>query len=65
MEDSMTLRKVDGEVVVVTVSETTSQIDEAEYDRQIEQHEAIIEKLKSDKEKIIAFKESDDEEATV
>ncbi len=61
-EQPVILRKVDGEITVVTKTETSSPISVAEYDRQIAETEARLESLRKAKKAIEDFESSDDEE---
>lgn len=63
-EHPVTLRKVDGEITVVTTVETSSPISVAEYDRQIAETEARLLSLKKAKKAIEDFESSEEEEQT-
>ena len=63
-EHPVTLRKVDGEITVVTTTETSSPISVAEYDRQIAETEARLASIKKAKKAIEYFESSEEEEQT-
>lgn len=61
-EQQVILRKVDGEITVVTTTESSSPISVEEYDRQIAETEARLESLKKARKAVSDFESSDDEE---
>lgn len=64
-QQPVTLRKVDGEITVVTKVETTASISVAEYDRQIAETEARLQSLKKARKSIADFEDSNKEETEV
>lgn len=64
-QQPVTLRKVDGEITVVTTVETTASISVAEYDRQIAETEERLKSLKKARKSIADFEDSDEDETEV
>lgn len=58
MEEKLNLRKVDGEVVIVTTIETESRLPIDELDRQILETEQRLETLKKTRKALCAFQDS-------
>lgn len=65
MEDTINLKKIDGEINVITTVETASPISVEEYDRQITETESRLAYLKKARAAIAYFADSDDEETEV